>query len=69
MGAEPQIARWIIQGCFWWGLRWGQQAEHFKAKRQERGASPVGEEAEVPDADEASGEQVQQEAAQELIEQ
>ena len=50
------------------GLRWREQAEHFEAKRQEHGAPPVGQEAEVADADEAFGEQVQQEAAQELIE-
>ena len=39
----------------------------MKAKRQERGASPIGKEAEVADADEAFGEQIQEEAAQELI--
>jgi hypothetical protein len=39
-----------------------------KAKWQESGASPVSEEAEVPNADEAFGKHVQQEAAQELIE-
>jgi hypothetical protein len=37
-------------------------------KRQERGAPPVGKEAKVADADEAFGQHVQQEAAQELIE-
>jgi hypothetical protein len=40
----------------------------LKAKRQESGAAAVGEEAEVADANEAFGEQVQQEAAQKLIE-
>jgi hypothetical protein len=40
----------------------------LKAKWQERSAPPVGEEAGVADADEAFGQQVQQEAAQELIE-
>ena len=40
----------------------------MKAKRQESGAAAVGEEAEVADADEAFGEQVQQEAAQKLLE-
>jgi len=39
----------------------------LKAKRQESGASAVGEETKVADADEAFGQQVQQEAAQELI--
>ncbi len=34
---------------------------------QQAGAASVGEEAEVADADGASGEQVQQEAAQELV--
>jgi hypothetical protein len=40
----------------------------LKAKRQESGAAAVSEEAEVADADEAFGQQVQQTAAQELIE-
>jgi hypothetical protein len=40
----------------------------LKAKWQESGAAPVGKEAEVTDADEALGQCVQQEAAQELIE-
>jgi hypothetical protein len=40
----------------------------LKAERQENGAVPVGEEAEVANADEAFGKQVQQEAAQKLIE-
>src|SRR5713101_2676087 len=39
----------------------------MKAKRQQRGAPAVGEEAKVSDADEAFGEQVQQESAQELL--
>jgi hypothetical protein len=40
----------------------------LKAEGQESSPPPVGEEAEVADAHEASGEYVQQEAAQELIE-
>jgi len=40
----------------------------LKAKRQESGAAAIGEEAEMANADEAFGEQVQQEAAQKLIE-
>ena len=40
----------------------------MKAKWQQLGASPVGEEAEVPDAHESFGKHVQQEAAQEFIE-
>ena len=39
----------------------------WKAMRQEGGAFPVGEEAEVADAHEAAREQVQEEAAQELV--
>ena len=41
--------------------------EGGEAQRQQNGAPSVGEDAEVADADEAFGEQVQQEAAQELI--
>ncbi len=40
----------------------------MKAKWQECGTPAVGQEAEVTDAHEAFGKQVQQEAAQELIE-
>jgi len=40
----------------------------LKAEWQESGASPTGKKAEVADADEAFGQRVQQEAAQELIE-
>jgi hypothetical protein len=40
----------------------------LKAKRQESGASPIGEETKVANANEAFGKQVQEEAAQELIE-
>jgi len=39
----------------------------LKAQRQQRGAFPVGEEAEVADAHEAGRQQVEQEAAQELF--
>src|ERR1039458_3366732 len=53
---------------FWFGRRWRYCAEELQAKRQESGAPPVGEEAKVADADEAFGQQVQEEAAQELIE-
>ena len=41
--------------------------EQLEAERQERSASPVGEEAEVADAHEAARQQVEQEAAQELL--
>ena len=50
------------------GLRFLRCAEQVKAKRQERGAPPVGEEAEVPNAHETFRKQVQQEPAQEFIE-
>ena len=40
----------------------------MKAEGQESSTPPVAEEAEVADANEASGEQVQQETAEELIE-
>ena len=40
----------------------------MKAKWQVGGAFAIGQEAEVPDAHEPFGEQMQQEAAQELIE-
>src|SRR5450432_2286499 len=40
----------------------------MKAKWQERGASPVGEESEVPNAHKTFWKHVQQEAAQEFIE-
>jgi hypothetical protein len=43
------------------------RTEQVKAERQERSASPVGQEPEVTDAHETFGEQVQEEAAQELI--
>ena len=49
-------------------LCWRCRAEELKAKRQESGTAPVGEEAEVADAYEAVGKQVQQEAPQEFIE-
>jgi len=39
-----------------------------KAEREESGTSAVSEEAEIPDAHETFGEQVQQETAQEFIE-
>ena len=46
---------------------WGSGVESGEAPRQQGGTPSVGEEAEVADADEALGEQVQEEAAQELI--
>lgn len=41
--------------------------EQVEAKRQERGTLPVGEKAEVTDAHEAFGQQVQEKTAQELV--
>ena len=67
-GTEPKWARLLSGGGFWFRLRWRCCVECLKAERQESSASPVGEEAEVANADEALGKQVQQEAAQELIE-
>jgi hypothetical protein len=40
----------------------------LKAKRQESSPPPVGEEAEVANADKAFGKQMQQETVQDLIE-
>jgi len=48
------------------GLRLNH-CESLPAKWQESGPPPVGEKAEVANADEAFGKQVQQEAAQKLI--
>ena len=67
LGTEPKWARFLGRGGFWFGLRWLYCVEYLKAKRQESGAPPVGEEAKVANADEAFGQQVQQEASQELI--
>ena len=61
LGAESKIVR--VVGGGWLLLGWRRGAEQVKAKRQQRGASPVGQEAEVPNADEAFGKHVQQEAA------
>jgi hypothetical protein len=44
----------------------GRTLEHTEAERQQAGTLPVGEEAEVTDADEAAWEQVQEEAPQKL---
>jgi hypothetical protein len=43
------------------------RAEQLKAKWQGGGTSAIGQEAEVSDAHESFGEQMQQEAAQEFI--
>ena len=68
LGTEPKRVRFMGGGCFWFCLRLLYRAEPWQAKRQERGTPPVGEEAEVPKADEALRKHVPQEAAEELIE-
>ena len=67
-GTEPKWARFLGRRGFWFGLRWLYCSEQLKAKRQEGGAPAVGKETKVANADEAFGKQMQQEAAQELIE-
>jgi hypothetical protein len=62
LGAEPKRVRIMGRGGFWFCLRLLCRAEELKAKRQESGTPPVGEEAEVPNADEAFRKHVQQEA-------
>ena len=66
LGAESKIVR--VMGGGWFLLALRCRAEQVKAKRQQRGAPPVGQKAEVPNTDEAFGKHVQQEAAQEFIE-
>jgi hypothetical protein len=67
VGTEPKRSGFLDGGGLWLGLRLNH-CEGLPAKWQESGPPPVGEKAEVANADEAFGEQVQQEAAQELIE-
>ena len=64
LGARPKIA-WTGGGDFLLGL-WGR-FEQVKAKWQGGSTLAIGQEAEVTDAHETFGEQMQQEAAQELI--
>ena len=68
LGTEPKRARFVGRECFLFCVRWLYRAEQLKAKRQESGTSPIGQEAEVANADEAFGKHMQQEATQELIE-
>ena len=65
MGAEPKIAR-TVGGSLLRGFGW--RAEQGEAEWHGDGTPAMGQETEVPDADEAFGKQVQQETAQELIE-
>ena len=66
-GAAPKRIEWLSRGgllchrCGW------NPTQGLEAKGQNSSASPVRQEAKVADADEAFGQQVQQEAAQELI--
>ncbi len=66
LGAVPKRVR-FLSGGFRFDLHWNC-AQCCEAQRQEGGASAVGKETEVADTDEALGEQMQEEAAQELIE-
>ena len=64
LGTKPSIAR-TGGGYLWLGM-WCR-AEQLKAKWQGCGPSAIGQEAEVTDAHETLGKQMQQEAAQEFI--
>ena len=66
-GAKPKRAPILDRGCLWFGLQSGR-VECCEAQRQKLSSAAVGEEPEVADADKAPGEQMQEEAAQELIE-
>ena len=66
MARVPQRVRCRSGRRFRFVFRWSG-VESSEAQRQESSAPSIGEEAEVADADEALGEQVKQEAAQELI--
>jgi len=66
-GAAPKIGGVIGGGGVWLGWWIWSRAEQVKTKRQACGASAVGQEAKVSDAHEALRKQMQQEAAQELI--
>ena len=68
LGAAPEIARVVGARPVLFGRRSYSWAEQLKAKWQGDGTFAIGQEAEVPDAHESFGEQMQQEAAQELIE-
>ena len=59
LGAVPKIGRVFGGGDVLFGLRLLCRAEKVKAKRQESGTPPVGQEAEVADAHEALWKDVQ----------
>ena len=66
LGTAPQRVGSRSHRSFRFVFR-GNSVESGEASRQQGGAPSVGEEAEVADADEALGEQVKEEATQELI--
>ncbi len=68
LGAELKIARVVRPRRNWFGPRSCSRAEQLKTEWQGAGTFAIGKEAEVPDAHEPFREQMQQEAAQELIE-
>ena len=68
LGAAPKVVRVIGGGDVLIGWGFLYRAEQLKAKREQSGASPVGQEPEVANAYETFGEQVQEEATQEFIE-
>jgi len=57
----------LSRRCCGFGLR-GQRAQCCEAQRPKLSSAATGEKAEVADADKALGKQMQEEAAQELIE-
>jgi hypothetical protein len=57
-GTEPKWAGFLGRRGFWFGLRWRCGSESLKAKGQESGAPPMGEEAKVANADKAFGKPV-----------
>ena len=67
LGTGIKIRSVFGGGSVFFGLGLLCRAEQVKAEREESGAFTVGQEAEVTDAYETLGEQVQQEASQELV--
>ena len=65
--AAPKAGGVFDGGSVLVGSRFLCRAEQVKAKWQESGTFAVGQEAEVTDAYETFGEQVQQEAGQEVV--
>src|ERR1700716_4119517 len=65
LGASPKITG---TGGGYLGLALWCRTEQLKAKWQSDGTFTIGQESEVSDAHETFGQQMQQEAAQELIE-